>query len=177
MNYFLCKHTTCIKTLTILSAHMRSLVRAFTGRFCTCTKLSFAGAINKTWYGKYNKMSVYRVKTLISLGICQGWSESSLCAQLAVKDPNILHAKNEDSNQTELMPSLNWVTLLVFVVSRFYFIFIQSPISHVKLNVSSDICKACYFRIQMWFLLLFPLKPLVSIKPSFEVSFKINCNN
>ena len=37
------------------------------------------------------------------------WSESSLCAQRVVKDPSILHADSEDSDQTGRMPRLIWV--------------------------------------------------------------------
>ena len=51
-------------------------------------------------------MSMRPSKTQISLGICSVWSESSLCAQWVAKDPVLLHADSEDSDQ---MPRLIWV--------------------------------------------------------------------
>ena len=45
-------------------------------------------------------------KTLIRLGGCPGWSESSLSAQWVAKDPSILHTDSEDSDQTGRMPRL-----------------------------------------------------------------------
>ena len=45
-------------------------------------------------------------KTQISLGICPVWSETSLCAQWVAKDPSILRADSEDSDQTGRMPRL-----------------------------------------------------------------------
>ena len=50
-----------------------------------------------------------RAKTLISLGISPGWSESSLCAQWVAKEPRFLHADSEDADQTGRMPRLIWV--------------------------------------------------------------------
>ena len=55
---------------------------------------------------KNNKMSVRPAKTQISLGIRPVWSESSLCAQWAAKDPSFLHADSEDSDQTGRMHRL-----------------------------------------------------------------------
>ena len=49
--------------------------------------------------GKTNKMTVRPTKTQI-------WSESSLCAQWIAKDPSLLHADSEDSDQTGRMPKL-----------------------------------------------------------------------
>ena len=46
------------------------------------------------------KWHVRPAKTRISLGICPGWSESSLGAQWVAKDPSFLHADSEDSDQT-----------------------------------------------------------------------------
>ena len=37
---------------------------------------------------------------------CQGWSESSLCAQWVARDPSFLHADSEDSDQTGRPPRL-----------------------------------------------------------------------
>ena len=45
-------------------------------------------------------MSVRPAKTQISLGIHPVWSESSLCAQCVAKDPMLLYANSEDSDQT-----------------------------------------------------------------------------
>ena len=52
---------------------------------------------------KPTKCHVRLAKTQISLGICQVWSESSLCAQWVVKDPTFLHAADA---QADL--SLRW---------------------------------------------------------------------
>ena len=43
------------------------------------------------------------------MGICSVWSESSLCAQWVAKDPILLPADREASDQTGRMPSLIWV--------------------------------------------------------------------
>ena len=40
---------------------------------------------------------------------CAVWSESSLCAQWVAKDPRVLRADSEDSEQTGRMPRLIWV--------------------------------------------------------------------
>ena len=42
-------------------------------------------------------------------GIRLVWSESSLCAQWVAKDPSLLHADSEDSDQTGRMRRLIWV--------------------------------------------------------------------
>ena len=53
-------------------------------------------------------------KTQISLSIRPVWSESSLCALRAAKDPVLLHADNEDSDQTGQVSSLDaYVNLFV----------------------------------------------------------------
>ena len=66
-------------------------------------------------------MSVRPVKTQISLGIRPVWSESSLCAQCVAKDPMLLHADSEDSDQTGRMPRMIWVfagrTAILLVLS------------------------------------------------------------
>ena len=66
-------------------------------------------------------MSVRPAKTQISLGIHPVWSESSLCAQCVAKDPMLLHADSEDSDQTGRMPRLIWVfagrTAILLVLS------------------------------------------------------------
>ena len=55
------------------------------------------------------------------IGIRQVWSESSLCAWWVVKDPRLLHADSEDSDQTERIPRLIWVfagrTFILLVLS------------------------------------------------------------
>ena len=60
-------------------------------------------------------------KTRISLGIHPVWSESSLCAEWVTKDPSLLHADSEDSDQTGRMPRLIWVfarhTVILLVLS------------------------------------------------------------
>ena len=70
---------------------------------------------------KPTKMSVRPAKTQISLGIHPVWSESSLCAQCVAKDPTLLHADCEDSDQTGRMPRLIWVfagrTAILLVLS------------------------------------------------------------
>ena len=53
-------------------------------------------------------MAVRPAKTQISLGIGPVWPESSLCAQLVAKDPTLLHADNEDYDQT-------WQMIWVFI--------------------------------------------------------------
>ena len=49
------------------------------------------------------------------------WSESSLCAQCVAKNPMLLHADSEDSDQTGRMPRLIWVfarrTAILLVLS------------------------------------------------------------
>ena len=67
--------------------HPRSLIRVFT----VC---SVSGSFMRT------------VKTLIRLRGCPGWSESSLDAQCLAKDPRLLHADSEDSDQIARMPRL-----------------------------------------------------------------------
>ena len=58
---------------------------------------------------KPSNWPVRPAKTQISLGIHPVWSESSLCVQWVAKDPRFLHADNEDSDPTGLMPRLIWV--------------------------------------------------------------------
>ena len=60
-------------------------------------------------HDKTNNVAVHPAKTQISLGIHPVWSESSLCAQWVAKDPSLLHAGSEDSDQTGPMPRLIWV--------------------------------------------------------------------
>ena len=69
------------------------------------------GFIIHLWAASWQnqQMTVHPAKTQISLGICPVWSESSLCAQWVAKDPSILHADSEDSDQTGQMPRLIWV--------------------------------------------------------------------
>ena len=56
-----------------------------------------------SWQNEQNGMCALR-----RLG--SAWaSESSLCAQWVAKDPSILHADSEDSDQTWRMPRLIWV--------------------------------------------------------------------
>ena len=63
-------------------------------------------------------MSVSRAKTQISLGIRTILSESSMCAQWVTNDPNFLQVDNKDSDQTELMPRLIWVSQWVCAERR-----------------------------------------------------------
>ena len=60
---------------------------------------------------KPTKWHVRPAKTQISLGIRPVWSASSMCAQWVAKDSSFLHADSEDSDQTERMPRLIWVSL------------------------------------------------------------------
>ena len=55
---------------------------------------------------KPTKWHVRPAKTQINLGIHPVWSESSLCTQWVAKDPSLLHADSEDSDQTGRMPRL-----------------------------------------------------------------------
>ena len=73
------------------------------------TKLEY-NTPNEPPLDKTNKVSVRPAKTQISLGICPGWSESSLCAQWVAKGPSFLHADSEDFDQTGWMPRLTWVS-------------------------------------------------------------------
>ena len=50
-----------------------------------------------------NKVAVRPAKTQISLGIRQVWSKSSLSALWVAKDPVIVNADSEDSDQTGRM--------------------------------------------------------------------------
>ena len=68
------------------------------------TTIWLAGLITTQFelpHDKTNKVAVRPAKTQISLGIRLAWSESSLCAQWVAKDPSILHADSEDSDQPE----------------------------------------------------------------------------
>ena len=59
-----------------------------------------------------SRLNIIRRIKKISLdqpGIHPVWSESSMCAHWAAKDPSFLHADSEDSDQTERMPRLIWV--------------------------------------------------------------------
>ena len=67
---------------------------------------------------KPTKWHVRPAKNQISLGIRPVWSERSLCAPWATKDPSFLHADSEDSDQTGLMHRLIWV----FVWRTCYFV-------------------------------------------------------
>ena len=51
-------------------------------------------------HDKTNKVTVRPVKTQVSLGIHPVWSASLLGAQWVAKDPSVLHAYSEDSDQT-----------------------------------------------------------------------------
>ena len=70
---------------------------------------------------KTNKMTVRPAKTQICLGIRPVCSESSLCAQWVVKDPNFLYADSKDSDQTGRVLRLIWVfagsTVILLVLS------------------------------------------------------------
>ena len=60
---------------------------------------------------KPTKWPVRPPKTQISLGICQVWSESSLCAQWVAKNPSLLHADSEDWSDWAHMPFVGFVVL------------------------------------------------------------------
>ena len=63
---------------------------------------------------KPTKWCVRLAKTQISLGIRPVWSESSLCTQWVAKDPNLLQAGSEDSDQ----PGHPWMPRLIWVFPR-----------------------------------------------------------
>ena len=58
---------------------------------------------------KPTKWHVHPAKTQISLGICPGWSESSLCAWRKLGSLATHWAHSKDSDQTGQVPRLNWV--------------------------------------------------------------------
>ena len=60
------------------------------------------------WQNQQNDLCAQR-KTRISLDIRPVWSESMLCTQWTAKDPMLLHADSEDSDQTGQMLRLIWV--------------------------------------------------------------------
>ena len=72
-------------------------------------------------HDKTNKVTVRPAKTQISLGICPGWSESSLSAWRNLGSLATNWAHSEDSDQTGRMPRLIWVfagrTLILLVLS------------------------------------------------------------
>ena len=80
------------------------------------------------WHDKTNKVTVRPAKTQISLGICQVWSESSLCVQWVAKDPSFLHADSEDSDQTGRMPSWSYSLIVQWVAMGF----IMSPLISLR---------------------------------------------
>ena len=71
------------------------------------------------WHDKTNKISVYPVKTQISLGIRPVWSEPLLSAWRKFGSLTAHWAHSEDSGQTGQMPRLIWVfagrTLILLV--------------------------------------------------------------
>ena len=75
------------------------------------------GIKSKPRHDKTNKMSVRLTKTQISLGIRPVWSESSLCAQRVAKDPSVLHADSEDSDQNGLFWVFAGRTVILLVLS------------------------------------------------------------
>ena len=68
---------------------------------------------NEPPHDKTNKMTVLPVKTQISIGIRQIWSESSLCAQWVAKDPSFLHADIEDSDQPQSLLGAHAILLVL----------------------------------------------------------------
>ena len=101
-------------------------------------------------HDKTNKMSLRHAKTQISLGIHPVWSESSLCAHWAAKDPRFLHADSEDSDQTGQKPRLIWVfagrTLILLVLSCRGSTFRMSRNSYLKklqCTLNSKVCTDC----------------------------------
>ena len=62
---------------------------------------------------KSTKWPVRPAKAQISLGILPVWTDSRLCALWVAKEPMLLHADSEDSDQTGRMQadlSLRWRT-------------------------------------------------------------------
>ena len=70
---------------------------------------------------KQTKWPLPQAKTLISLGICPVWSESSLSSWRNLGSLATHWAPSEDSNQTGQMPRLIWVfagcTVILLVLS------------------------------------------------------------
>ena len=58
-----------------------------------------------SWQNQQNGMCAQRRLR----SVCPVWSESSLCTLWVAKDPSVLHADSEDSDQTGRMPLLIWV--------------------------------------------------------------------
>ena len=89
---------------------------------------------------KTNKVTVRPAKIQISLGIRPVWSESSLCAQWVAKDPSVLHADSEDSDQTGRMPRLIWVfagrtATLLILSCRGSYVFKETSLLLTLLNI------------------------------------------
>ena len=79
---------------------------------------SLSEASSTSLYELQHDKTNHPVKTQISLGIRPVWTESSLCAQWVAKDPRLLHADSEDSDQTGRMPRL----ICVFVGRTCHFV-------------------------------------------------------
>ena len=73
---------------------------------------------NEPRHDKTNKMSVRPAKIQISLGISPVWTESSLCAQWIAKDPSLLHANSEESDQIGPMPQTGRMPRLIWVFAE-----------------------------------------------------------
>ena len=73
-------------------------------------------------HDKTNNVAVHPAKTQISLGICQVWSESSLCAWRTLEFLNTHWAHSKDSDQprhqADLSLRLAYTHFVSFVMSR-----------------------------------------------------------
>ena len=87
---------------------------------------------------KPTKRPMRPTKTQISLGIRPVWSESSLCTPVIAKDPKLLHADSEGSDQTVQMPRLIWV--------------FAGPTDHIVVFVALRLTRTYYTRLslQIW---------------------------
>ena len=103
-------------------------------------------------------MNVCPVKTQISLSICPVWSEASPCAQWVAKDPGILHADSEDSDQSFVGFVMRW---LIF---NFPFLF---SANQFETEICCSVEKIQNLRRRKW------SKTIVLIKG--ECSLKVYC--
>ena len=91
---------------------------------------------------------------------CPDWSESSLAAQWVAKDPSLLHADSNDSDQTGWMPRLIWV----FAGSTGNFVgFVMRQLKSEMLKINNrcpekQVCQNSKFKIWIVYLVLKNLK-------------------
>ena len=106
-------------------------------------------------HDKNNKVAVRTAKTQISLDIRPVWSESSLYAHWAAKDPSFLHADSEGSDQTGRMPRQIWVfarrTVILLVLSRggsFYLFIVDNCWKWQEIKGYDSLLVLCFAQLQ-----------------------------